>query len=435
MPQAHVRRAGRRWGVPLEEGGTGGDIEQGSVEAHRETMNQVVRKLTMTPIYLDYNATTSLDPVVVEAMLPYLQNHFGNPSSTHAYGKTAHDAVDRARQQVADLLGARADEIVFTGGGSEASNLALKGVAFQKLRGWFGRWRRAAHILTCAIEHPATLVPCEFLKRLGCKVTILPVDGRGLVDPNAVRKVLDSSATLVSIMHANNEVGTLQPIKEIAAIARERGVLVHTDAAQSLGKVPVNVDELGVDLLSVAGHKLYAPKGVGVLYVRRGVNLEPLIHGAGHEGGRRAGTENVPYVVALGQACELARQSLPAATERLRSLRERLWRHLQSALGERVVLNGHPERRLPNTLNVNFVGHVGADFLQSVPEIAASTGSACHEGLVTQSPVLCAMRVPPEIGRGAVRLSVGRFTTEEEVDRAAEILTAAALQPEAAGRR
>jgi cysteine desulfurase len=380
----------------------------------------------MTPIYLDYNATTPLDPAVVEAMLPYLHTHFGNPSSSHAYGKAAHEAVERARQQVADLLGARPDAIVFTGGGSEASNQALKGVVFAKLRGLFGRWARDAHIITSAVEHPATLQPCEFLKRLGCRVTVLPVDRHGSVDPEAVRKALERGTTLVSIMHANNEVGTLQPIREIAELAHARGVPVHTDAAQSLGKVPVSVDELGVDLLTVAGHKLYAPKGVGVLYVRRGVKLEPLIHGAGHEGGRRAGTENVPYVVALGKACELARQSLPEAAEGLRRLRDRLWERLRAGLDEDVVLNGHPERRLPNTLNVSFVGHIGAELLAKVPEVAASTGSACHEGQVTCSPVLQAMGVPPQLARGAVRLSVGRFTTEAEVDRAAELLVARA---------
>jgi cysteine desulfurase len=380
----------------------------------------------MIPIYLDYNATTPLDPAVVEAMLPYLHREFGNPSSAHAYGKTAHEAVELARRQVAELLGARPEEIVFTGGGSEASNQALKGIVFAKLRGLFGRWARGAHIITSAVEHPATLQPCEFLKRLGCRVTVLPVDRHGLVDPDAVRKALDRSTTLVSIMHANNEVGTLQPIREIAAQARERGVPVHTDAAQSLGKVPVKVGELGVDLLTVAGHKLYAPKGVGVLYVRRGVKLEPLLHGAGHEGGRRAGTENVPYVVALGKACELARQSLPEAAERLRRLRDRLWERLHAGLGENVVPNGHPERRLPNTLNVNFVGHIGAELLAKVPEVAASTGSACHEGQVTCSPVLQAMGVPPPLARGAVRLSVGRFTTEEEIDRAAAALIRAA---------
>jgi cysteine desulfurase len=378
------------------------------------------------PIYLDYNATTPIDPAVVEAMLPYLREHHGNPSSTHILGKTAHEAVEHARGQAAELLGARPEEIVFTSGGSEASNLAIKGVVFAKLRGLFGRWARDAHIIISAIEHPATVNPCEFLKRLGCHVTIMPVDRHGCVDPDAVKKAIDRRTTLISIMHSNNEVGTLQPIREIAAIARERGVLMHTDAAQSMGKVPVDVNELGVDLLSVAGHKLYAPKGVGLLYVRQGVKLEPLIHGAGHEGGLRAGTENVPYLVGLGKACKLARQSLPGATQRLRQLRDRLWDRLDAALGDRVVLNGHPERRLPNTLNVNFVGHVGAELLQSVPEIAASTGSACHEGKISQSPVLCAMGVPPEIGRGAVRLTVGRFTTEDGIDRAAAALIARA---------
>ncbi|MCC6418175.1 MAG: cysteine desulfurase [Gemmataceae bacterium] len=380
----------------------------------------------MEPIYLDYNATTPVDPAVLEAMRPFLHEQFGNPSSSHAYGKAAHDAVESARRQVAELLGCHPDEIVFTGGGSEASNHALKGLIFAKLRGFFGRWARGAHIITCIIEHPATLQPCQFLERLGCRVTVLPVDRHGLVDPNAVRRALARSTTLVSIMHANNEVGTLQPIREIAAVCRERGVPLHTDAAQSLGKVPVHVDELGVDLLTVAGHKLYAPKGVGVLYVRRGLKPEPLIHGAGHEGGRRAGTENVPYIVALGKAGELARQSLPAATERLRGLRDRLWERLRAGLGEQVVLNGHPEQRLPNTLNANFVGHIGSELLAQVPEIAASTGSACHEGHVLVSPVLCALGVPPEISRGALRLSVGRFTTEAEVERAAELLIARA---------
>ena len=380
----------------------------------------------MTPIYLDYNATTPLDPAVIDAMLPYLREHWGNPSSTHSLGKTAHNAVEEARQQVAKLLGAQSDEIVFTGGGTEASNHALKGSVFVKLRGFFGRWARGAHIIISAIEHPATTQPCEFLKNLGCRVTVVPVDGKGLVDPDAVKKAIERCTTLVSIMHSNNEVGTLQPIKEIAAITRQRGVLLHTDAAQSLGKVPVDVNDLGVDLLTLAGHKLYAPKGVGVLFVRRGVSLEPHLHGAGHEGGRRAGTENVPYLVALGTACTIAREGLPEATNKLRSLRDRLWQRLQAGLGERVVLNGHTEKRLPNTLNASFGGHVGSELLDKVPEIAASTGSACHEGKVTQSPVLCAMGVPPHVGRGALRLTVGRFTTEEQVDQAAELLIRAA---------
>jgi len=354
--------------------------------------------------------------------LPYLRTHFGNPSSTHIYGKTAHDAIEQARSQVAALLGAHPDEIVFTGGGSEASNQALKGAVFAKLRGFFGRWVKGAHIITSEVEHPATLQPCAFLERLGCKVTILPVDRNGLVDPRAVKKALDRSTTIVSIMHANNEVGTLEPIREIADMVRGQGALMHTDAAQSIGKIPVQVDDLNVDLLSVAGHKLYAPKGVGVLYIRRGVKLEPFIHGAGHESGRRAGTENVPYLVALGKACELAKISLSQATEKLRFLRDRLWEKLRSGLGERVTLNGHPDLRLPNTLNVNFAGHAGADVLEHVPEIAASTGSACHAGHVTLSPVLKAMGVSPQLGRGAVRLSVGRFTTEVEIDRAAAAL-------------
>jgi cysteine desulfurase len=376
----------------------------------------------MNPIYLDYNATTPVDPAVVEAMLPYLRSEFGNPSSTHRLGKTAHNAVEQARQEVAQLLGAHPDEIIFTGGGTEASNLALKGSVFAKFRGLFGRWARGAHIIISTIEHPATTQPCDFLKRLGCRVTVVPVDRHGLVDPDAVRKGLERGTTLVSIMHSNNEVGTMQPIKEIAALTRERGVRLHTDAAQSLGKVAVDVNDLGVDMLTLAGHKLYAPKGIGVLYVRRGVTLEPLLHGAGHEAGRRAGTENVPYVVGLGAACAIARQGLPEATGKLRSLRDRLWERLQTGLGERVVLNGHPEKRLPNTLNANFVGHIGSELLEKVPEIAASTGSACHEGKISVSPVLCAMGVRPEISRGALRLTVGRFTTEEQIDRAADIL-------------
>lgn len=380
----------------------------------------------MQPIYLDYNATTPLDPAVIEAMLPYLREHFGNPSSSHPYGRVAHEAVDRARRQVAELLGAQPEEIIFTGGGSEASNHALKGAVFARLHGIFGRWAKDAHIITSAVEHPATLQPCAFLERLGCRITILPVDRHGCVDPDAVRKAIDRKTTLISIMHANNEVGTLQPIRAIADLAREHQVLMHTDAAQSVGKLPVNVNELGVDLLSVAGHKVYAPKGVGVLYVRKGVKLEPLIHGATHEAARRAGTENVPYIVALGTACAVAGKLLPQATDRLRRLRDRLWDRLRAGLGEAVVLNGHPEQRLPNTLNVNFVDRIGVDLLRAIPEIAASTGSACHEGEqqrhFTLSPVLTAMGVPLQLGRGAVRLSVGRFTTEEEIDRAGEAL-------------
>lgn len=378
----------------------------------------------MNPIYLDYNASTPADPAVVEAMLPYLREHFGNPSSAHVFGKKPHDAIAAARIQVAELIGARPAEIVFTSGGTEASNHAIKGIVF-------ARGVKGAHVVTTAVEHPATLRPCEFLERLGCRVTVVGVDRHGLADPDDVRKAIGRDTVLVSVMHANNEVGTLQPVREIAAVAHERGVLVHTDAAQSLGKAAVDVNDLGVDLLSVAGHKLYAPKGVGALYIREGVTLEPLVHGAGHEAGRRSGTENAPYIVGLGVACAVARRSLPAATGRLRALRDRLRDRLRTALGERVVAMGHPERRLPNTLNACFPGKVGANLLKAAPEVCASTGPACHDGIVRLSPVLKAMGVPPEIGMGAIRLSVGRFTTEAEVDRAADQLARAADQANA----
>ncbi|QJW95022.1 cysteine desulfurase family protein [Frigoriglobus tundricola] len=392
--------------------------------------------MNTSPIYLDYNATTPVDPAVLAALLPHIQDHFGNPSSAHAYGRSAHDAVEAGRVHVAALVGAEPDEIVFTGGGSEASNHAIKGACLRS-----GESPAALHVITTRVEHPATARPIEFLRAFGVKVTVLPVDRFGLVDPDAVKHAITPRTRLVSVMHSNNEVGTLMPVREIATIARARGVLVHTDCAQSLGKVPVDVNALGVDLLTVAGHKLYAPKGVGALFVRRGVTLDPLIHGAGHETGRRAGTENVPYIAALGRACTLAAQSLPGATDRLRTLRDRLYTRLHARLGERISINGHPELRLPNTLNVNFIGHVGAELLAKVPGVAASTGSACHDGKVSLSPVLAAMGVAPEVGRGAVRLSVGRFTTEEEVDHAADLLAGAAseapgaLTPGAGARR
>jgi cysteine desulfurase len=380
------------------------------------------------PIYLDYNATTPLDPQVLEAMLPFLEREYGNPSSSHALGRRAHRAVERARTQVAKLIGARPDEIVFTGCGSESNNLAIKGVVLAALLAGDSHLKEP-HLVTSAVEHPAVLEPCRFLERAGCRVTVVPVDRCGLVDPDAVARALDAhpGARLVSIMHANNEVGTIEPIAEIAAICKEHGVLLHTDAAQSVGKMRVRVKELGVDLLTIAGHKLYAPKGIGALYVRRGVKLEPVIHGAAHEGGRRAGTENVPYIVGFGAACARAGGKLERHSGTLRALRDRLEQRLREGLGEALVLNGHRERRLPNTLNVNFPGRSGQEVLDAAPEVAASTGSACHSGQVTLSPVLAAMGVPPEVGRGAVRLSVGRFTTEEETDRAASALLRACV--------
>lgn len=373
----------------------------------------------MPPIYLDYNATTPVDPLVADVISAALRELWGNPSSGHEYGQAANAAIVAARQQVANLLGADPSEIVFTGGGSEASNLALKGVAPNP---------SDLHVITSAIEHPATAKPVEWLKKHGATVTVLPVDGNGRVDPDAVRNALranTSAVKLVSLMHSNNEVGTLQPISEVGELKKQFDFRFHTDAAQSVGKVTVNVTELGVDLLTVAGHKLYAPKGAGALFVRTGVKLEPLIHGAGHESGRRAGTENTPYIVGLGLAAELCAKSLPGATDRLRSLRDRL----HSALGDRAVLNGHPELRLPNTLNVSFLGHLGPKLLAALPRLAASVGSACHETKPGQedtfkpSPVLTAMGRPDDVCRGAVRLSVGRWTTESEVDEAAALLT------------
>jgi cysteine desulfurase len=358
-------------------------------------------------IYLDFNATTPIAPEVAAAINQALIEPFGNPSSENWAGLAARRAVEKARAQVAAFLHCGLDEVVFTSGGSESNNHALKGA--------FLAQGRSGHIITTQIEHPAVLNPCLFLERLGASVTYLPVDHFGRVDPDDVRRALTPRTILISVMHANNEVGTLQPISNVARIARERGILFHTDAAQSAGKIPVCVDELGVDLLSLAGHKLYAPKGVGVLYVRKGVRLEPLIHGAGHESGRRAGTENILLNVALGAACELAQSSL--GVESIRQLRDLFWELLQARFGNRVVLNGHPTERLPNTLNVSFVGKIGSTILGGLEGVAASTGSACHSGSVEPSPVLKAMKVPPELGMGAIRFSLGRTTTREEIEQ------------------
>ena len=368
-------------------------------------------------IYLDYNASTPIDPRVVAVMRPLLDGPYANPSATHMGGRAARAVVERARAQVAALLGAGSDEIVFTSGGSEANNLALKGA-------YFALRDRGDHIVTSAVEHPAILEPARFLERLGARVTIVAVDRTGQVDPDEVRRAITPRSILVSVMHANNEVGTIQPIAEIARVAHQRGVLMHSDAAQAVGKIPTRVGELGVDLLSIAGHKLYAPKGVGALYVRRGVRLEPLIHGAGHEGGRRAGTESALLTAALGAACELSGDLEPMAE--IRRLRDLFWGLLRARLAERVVLNGHPEERLPNTLNVSLVGQVGADVLVALDGVAASTGSACHSGSVELSPVLQAMGVPPEVGMGALRFSLGRGTSEAEIRDVVERLVRAA---------
>jgi len=362
-------------------------------------------------IYLDYNASTPLAPQVADAMRSALGDGYGNPSSGHWAARPAKDLLERSRGQVAALLGCRVDEIVFTSGGSEANNLALKGL-------FFSRRSERSHIIISAIEHPSVLEPCRFLEKLGARITQLPVDRTGRVDPDDLRRALTADTLLVSVMHANNEVGTIEPIAECARVAHEHGVAFHTDAAQSVGKIPTAVDDLGVDLLTIAGHKLYAPKGVGALYVRAGIKLESLIHGAGHESGRRAGTESALLASALGAACTLA-QNLEW-TNGVRELRDHLWSALQNRFGDRVVLNGHPEHRLPNTLNVSFVDRVGTEILAALHDVAASTGSACHSGRVELSPVLRAMEVPENIGGGAVRFSLGRTTTREEIDEAVE---------------
>ncbi len=371
------------------------------------------------PIYLDYNATTPVDPAVVEAMLPYLSKHFGNPSSSHIFGHVAHQAIETARTQVAKLLGCTPNEITFTGGGSESDNLAIRGVALANRN-------KGNHIITQVTEHPAVLKTCRALERLhGFRVTYLPVDESGRVNPGAVEAAIGEGTVLITIMHANNETGTLQPIAKIAEVARRHGVLVHTDAAQSVGKIPTRVDELGVDLLTVAGHKLYAPKGIGALYIRRGLELEPMIYGGGQEAGRRAGTENVANMVALGMACLLAQEQLVESRVRMQDLRDELQRLLEEYVPTQVYLNGHVTERLPNTLNISVEGVVGEEVLAVTPEIASSTGSACHEGSTDPSPVLMAMGLPRERALGALRLTVGRWTTEEEVQKVARLLARA----------
>lgn len=373
----------------------------------------------MTTIYLDYNASTPIGVEAAAAMRPLLQEAFGNPSSAHWAGRPARVVIDRARGEVATLLNCDPAEVVFTSGGTESNNCALKGV-------YFANRERGNHIITSQIEHPAILAPCQFLERLGAEVTRLPVDRDGLVDPDDVRRAIGSRTILVSVMHANNETGTIQPIAEIAAIARAHGVLCHTDAAQSVGKIATDVRALGVDLLSVAGHKLYAPKGVGALFVRSGVSLEPLLHGAAHEAGRRAGTESALLVAGLGAACAAVTGAPDGA--RLRALRDGFWTALQRQFGHDVTRHGHPDRCLPNTLYVSFAGRIGAEVLARIPELAASTGSACHSGEISISPVLRAMGVEPRIGAGAIRFSLGRATTSEELDRAVALLRGAIPQ-------
>jgi cysteine desulfurase len=370
------------------------------------------------PVYLDYNATTPVDPRVVEAMVPHLQSWFGNPSSDHAYSEEPRAALEQARRQVGELIGAQPSEIIFTGSGSEADLLALRGATLAAAS-------HRTRLITQATEHPAILQSCAALHRLhGIDVTVLPVDGEGLVDPAVLEDALTDDTALVSIMAVNNETGALQRIAALAELAHRRGALFHSDAAQAVGKIAVDVGELGVDLLTVVGHKMYAPKGTAALYVRDGLQLEPVSYGGGQERGLRAGTESVALAVALGTAASLANQELsdPATPRRIAALRDDLHHRLTAGLPGRVTLNGPERARLPNTLNISIADTLGHELLAATPRLAASTGSACHSGTHKPSPVLSAMGVPVEQALAAIRISLGRWTTVEDITAAAEAL-------------
>lgn len=377
----------------------------------------------MKTIYLDYNATTPLAPQVQEAMLPIMAEHFGNPSSGHSIGRAAREAVEDARFRVAQALGAESDEILFTGCGTESNNLALIGTlrAAGRMKESPGR----GHLVLSALEHPASVEAARFLESEGYSVSVIPCDGQGVVDPATVADAILPETVLVSVMLANNEIGTIQPVREIAELCRERRVLFHTDAAQAVGKIAVRVDELGVDLLTVAGHKVYAPKGIGVLYVRRGTVIDPLMLGGGQESGMRGGTENVLSIVALGRAMSLATESLSESSVRMARLRDHLLESLREGVGEQLSVNGELAPRLPNTLSVNFPMVEGESLLRLVPEICASTGAACHSGTARMSATLAAIGLDEATACGTVRLSLGWFTTEEEIDRAAGLLLGA----------
>jgi len=388
--------------------------------AAQSTLHFSASEPDMDGIYLDYNATTPIDPAVAEAMLPYVHGLFGNPSSGHSFGLAAREGVDHARQQVAGMLGCSEGDLIFTSGGTEANNHAIKGMA--------GAHReRGNHIITSAIEHPAVTEVCRYLEGQGFRTTFLPVDEHGMVDPRRVEEAITPDTVLVTIMHANNEVGTIQPVAEIAEIAHRHGVLVHSDCAQSIGKIPVKVDDLGVDLLSVAGHKLYAPKGIGALYIRPGVQLEKFMHGANHEANRRAGTENIILMAGLGIACELIERNLNEYADHMAAMRDRLEQGILAS-GYDARVNGHPTERLPNTCSIGFRGREADGILAGLPSVAASAGAACHSDRVELSHVLEAMRVPAEYAMGTLRLTVGRYTTEDEIDRAIAEITGVVAQ-------
>lgn len=375
----------------------------------------------MKPIYLDYNATTPHDPEVLAVMRPFFEGHFGNPSSSHWFGIQTKNALENARSHVASLVDSESSEIVFTSGGTESNNYAIEGVAF-------ARRSMGNHIITTQIEHPAVTEVCKFLEEHGFKVSYLPVDEFGIVSVSDVERAITSQTILITIMHANNEVGSIQPIEEISELAREHGIIMHTDAAQSVGKIPTDVRLLGVDLLSIAGHKLYAPKGIGALYIRRGLELTKLIHGAGHERGKRAGTENILGIVGLGKACEIARRDLEKNITHMRTMRDKLHNGLRERT-EDIKLNGHPKMRLPNTLSLSFQGLDANRFLSEIKEyVAASAGAACHSEGDEISHVLRAMNVPPPWARGTVRFSTGRMTTELEIESAVDIISNAIIR-------
>jgi cysteine desulfurase len=365
-------------------------------------------------IYLDYNATTPIEPEVAEAMKPFLAEMFGNPSSAHIYGTQTKKAVEAARRQLAGLLNCYPDELIFTSGGTEANNYAIKGAAFQNRN-------RGNHIITSAVEHPAVTEVCSFLESQGFSITYVPVDEFGCIDPDDIGKAITPSTILITIMHANNEVGTIQPIAEVGKIARRHGILFHTDAAQSVGKIETDVQKIGVDLLSVAGHKLYAPKGIGALYIRRGVKLQKLMHGANHEQNLRAGTENVLEIVGMGKAAEIALRDLEKNRQIMRSTHDYLYQKLTAELPD-IKLNGHPEKRLPNTLSLSFPKIEANTLLDELQGIAASAGAACHADHVDVSAVISAMKIPIDFAMGTIRFSTGKHSTIPEMERAARII-------------
>ena len=368
----------------------------------------------MRQIYLDYNATTPIAPSVFEAMQPFLTGHYGNPSSAHALGRGAKEAIEDSRSKIGNMIGCDTGEIVFTSGGSESNNLAIKGVMFSYAP-------EDAHIIISAIEHPAVTEPANFLQRLGYEVSVAPCDANGIVQASSIAELMQDNTRLVSVMHANNETGVVQPIGEIARICKQHEVLMHTDASQSVGKIPTFIQDLDVDLLTIAGHKFYSPKGVGALYVRRGLNLESLIHGAGHENGLRAGTENTPYIVGLGQAAHLAANALDDSAVGMARLRDRLEKQLSEAIPG-LKINGGSVERLPNTLSISLPMVAGRDILARLPELCASTGSACHSTGQVESATLAAMGKGIDHIAGTIRLSCGWYTSQDEVDRVAGLL-------------